>query len=341
MNRTLELESPNPDWATKFEAEALKLREILSGHWYAIYHIGSTAIPNINAKPVIDILVIVNNLIQIDVLNPLFEALGYECMGEFGIAGRRFYWKGETKRTYQIHLFEKDHPETKRHLAFRDYMLSHPDEAQAYSWIKRCLAEQFPRDIVAYENGKDSFIRAIDYRTGTSRQDQQQAKDQILLEPYNPNWQKLATAEINAIKQFIHLPYLAIEHLGSTAVEGLSAKPIMDIFIALESIDEADQWLEPLKALSYVDWPDNPDKTHARFFKGMPPFGIQRTHHVHIMAMGDEFKRRVAFRDMLRQYAHLRKQYEELKQTLAREYPDDRETYTEAKADFIQKTLSS
>lgn len=228
------------------------------------------------------------------------------------------------------------HRETKRHLAFRDYMRSHTNEAQAYSWVKRCLAEQFPDDIVAYVNGKDSFIRAIDYRTGTAKQDQHQAKDEIFLEPYNPNWKKLAAAEINAIKKFIHLPFLAIEHLGSTSVEGLRAKPIIDIFIALKNMDEVNQWTEPLKALGYIDWPDNPNKMHARFFKGMPPFGLRRTHHIHIMAMGDEFKYRVDFRNLLQENTNLRNQYEKLKCTLAKRYANDREAYTSAKAEFIK-----
>ena len=338
--RPVELVPHNPSWKNQFEVEAVYIRNILGNNLCQIDHIGSTVIPEIYAKSVIDILVAVKDLSQVDVLNSEFEKLGYECLGEYGIAGRRFYWKSKLKRTHHIHLFEQGNREIARHLAFRDYLLRHPVSAQGYSWVKRCLAAQFPIDMGAYICGKDSFIRAIDYHAGVAKQDQLAAKDQVILKPYDPIWKKLAAAEIETIRQFIHLPLVAIEHLGSTAIDGLSAKPVIDIFIALESMDQAGQWIEPLKALGYVDWPENPNKLHQRFFKGMPPFGLQRTHHLHMMPMGKKFKDRVMFRDLLCQRADLRLRYETLKQQLAQQYFDDREGYTEAKASFIKEVLA-
>ncbi len=327
------------NWVAQFNHEKLKVEKILAGNCRAIQHIGSTAIKNIYAKPVIDILVVVNDLTSVDGLNADFEALRYVCMGEYGIEGRRFYWKSKAERTHHIHLFEQGNSEIKRHLAFRDHMINDPLAAQGYSWIKRSLAEQFPCDIESYVNGKASFVRAMEYRAGVAREDQLNAPDNITLEPPNPNWKKFAAAEINAIKQSVDLSFLSIEHLGSTAIEGLSAKPIIDIFIALEDMKEALQWLEPLKALGYIDWPDNPDKTHHRYFKGMPPWGLQRTHHVHIMAMGVAFKRRIAFRNLLEKNAQLREDYELVKQKLAYQHPNDREAYTNAKAHLIKQVL--
>lgn len=339
--RQVELVPHDPSWKAQFEAEALRIQSILGSHLDGIHHIGSTAIPAIYAKPVIDILVVVNDLSFVDVLNLEFEALEYTCMGEFGIVGRRFYKKGDVKRTHHIHLFDRGHPEVKRHLAFRDYLIQHPGSAQGYSWIKRCLAKQFPSDIDAYIRAKDSFIRAMDYHAGVAKQDQLDAQDQIILEPCDPHWKKLAAAEMGAVQQAVHLPFVAIEHLGSTAIEGMSAKPLIDIFIALDSMDEAGRWTDPLKALGYIDWPDNPNKFHQRFFKGMPPFGLQRTHHLHIMPMGKKFKERIAFRDILNERADLRARYEALKQALATQYRDDREAYTDAKAVFIKEVLRS
>ncbi len=340
MGRVIELAPYQESWVSDFVAEAQKIQDVLQENCDAIHHIGSTAIPGIYAKPVIDILVTVDDLAAVGKLNSQFSALGYECLGELGIQGRCFYRKGKPGRTHHIHLFQKNNPQIERHIAFRDYLQQHPNETRAYSWIKRCLAEQFRNDIDAYVNGKDSFIRAIDYRTGHARLDQLQAKDNIMLEPYNPNWQKLAVAEINAIQQVVSLPFVAIEHLGSTAVEGLCAKPIIDIFITLENLDNINQWAAALKALGYVDWPENPNKIHLRFFKGMPPFGVQRTHHVHIMPMDDEFKQRVAFRDLLRQQPALRAEYQALKKALASQHADDREAYTNAKAQFIKQHLT-
>lgn len=339
--RKVELVAHDPTWVQQFEQEAEKIKFILADNVHAVHHIGSTAIAGIYAKPIIDFLVVVNDLAEIDELNPQFESLGYTCMGEYGISGRRFYWKTPTKHSHHIHLFEKGNTEIKRHLAFRDYLCAHADMAQGYSWIKRCLAAQFPHDIEAYVQGKSSFIETIDYFSGAPRGLQLQAEDNIQLYPFNANWPELAAAEINAIKNVINLPYVAIEHLGSTAVEGLSAKPIIDIFIALKSMHEAKHWIAGLKSLGYIDWPENPDKTHDRYFKGMPPFGKCRTHHVHIMQWGDDLQKRILFRDLLRSNVDLRHDYEKLKQSLAIKYYNDREGYTKAKADFIARSVKA
>ena len=201
--RQVQLEPHNPSWSAQFQEETLSIRTILGINCDNIYHIGSTSIPNIYAKPVIDILVVVNNLSTVDVLHPAFERLGYACMGKYGIPGRRYYWKDKIQHTHHIHLFKKDHPEIARYLAFKEYMLQHPNTAQAYSWIKRCLAKQFPTDIEAYVNGKESFVRMINHQTGCAQKDQQEASDAIRLEPHHPHWIKYAAAEIEAIQKSI------------------------------------------------------------------------------------------------------------------------------------------
>ena len=85
-------------------------------------------------------------------------------MGEFGIAGRRYFRKDnqEGVRTHHIHAFTVDSDQVKRHLAFRDYMMAHPVDAQRYSELKRRLAKKYPTNIDGYMDGKDGFIREID-----------------------------------------------------------------------------------------------------------------------------------------------------------------------------------
>lgn len=236
-----------------------------------------------------------------------------------------------------------EQPETlkiKRQQAFRNYLHEHPAVATAYAAIKLALAKQFPHDATGYQDAKGSFIRAIDYRTGHAREDQLQAKDEVVLLPYDSGWPKLAAAEIEAIKNTVPCPFLSIHHLGSTAIPGMAAKPILDIFIGVESMQSADCWTEPLQNLGYVDWPENPNKQHARFFKGMPPFGTARTHHVHIME-NEKLKERIAFCEKLRESKNLRNEYAELKTKLVQENPQDREAYTDKKAAFIRRVLSS
>jgi GrpB-like predicted nucleotidyltransferase (UPF0157 family) len=261
-------------------------------------------------------------------------------MGEYGIPGRRFYWRSKQKRTHNIHLFAEGNPEIARHIAFRDFMWMHPDSARAYSVLKLALAQVFSDDIENYVNGKSSFVQSIDYKTGMARTNQLRAEDSIIIQSYNCAWPKFAEAEISAIKAISDAPYVAIEHIGSTAVPMLASKPIIDIFITVTSISEALLWIAPLELLGYLYWSDNPDKFHLRFFKGMPPYGEKRTHHVHIVeSSNDTVEHRILFRDILRGDVQIRQDYEALKLKLSREQMQDRELYTDSKLSFIESTL--
>lgn len=340
--RFVELSPPHPGWSQSFADEANEIKKILNENLIGIHHIGSTSIPHIYAKPIIDIMPVVKDLSQVDALNAQFEALNYICMGEYGIPGRRYYWKSKSERTHHVHLFQEGSPEIIRHLAFRDFMRKNPDYANAYSWIKRYLAEAFPYDIENYVNGKASFIQMICYKTETARPSQLEALDDVVIQPYNSAWPKLADAEIKTIKEIVSLPSISIEHIGSTAVPELSSKPIIDILIVVNSIHEALSWVHPLETLGYVFWDENPDKTHLRLFKGMPPFGEKRTHHIHIVDKENKIvHQRILFRDILRRDEKVRKEYEALKIKLANSFSSDREAYTDAKGAFIESVLKS
>ena len=153
--------SYDPGWSSEFAAEAERIRSVLGGVAVAIHHIGSTAIPGLSAKPIIDMLLEVDTIQALEAHSPALVGMGYEAKGEFGIPGRRFFRKESAAgvRTHQIHAFERGSAGSERHIAFRNYMISHPDEAQAYSLLKQQLAVSHPDDIEAYMDGKDSFIK--------------------------------------------------------------------------------------------------------------------------------------------------------------------------------------
>ncbi len=152
-------------WAGEFRAEAERLTAALGDEVVAVHHVGSTAIPGISAKPIIDILLEVREVERLDGLGPEMSGLGYEAKGEFGLPGRRFFVKhaGE-RRTHQIHAYTTGNPELERHLAFRDYMISHPEDAEAYGRLKEELARRFSTDIEGYMDGKDAFIKEMERR---------------------------------------------------------------------------------------------------------------------------------------------------------------------------------
>lgn len=97
----------DPRWPAEYEKESEKIKAILGENCVAIYHIGSTAVPGLAAKPIIDIMPVVRSLEKTDQKASEFEKEGYEYLGEFGIRGRRYLRKGQDERTHQVHIFEE------------------------------------------------------------------------------------------------------------------------------------------------------------------------------------------------------------------------------------------
>jgi len=152
----------NPQWPEMFRREAAKIVAIFGPELVDLHHIGSTSVPGLSAKPIIDMMPLVRDINEVDRFNPAMAQLGYEPMGEYGIPGRRYFRKGgDENRSHHLHAFGFDSPEVARHLDFRDYLIAHPTEARQYADLKTRLAEQFPHDIERYMDGKDAFIKTI------------------------------------------------------------------------------------------------------------------------------------------------------------------------------------
>ena len=163
--RTIEVVDYRPEWEKMFQEEEKKIRKILGKNCIAVYHIGSTSIKGLPAKPIIDIMPVVKDISLVDAHDPEFRALGYDCRGEFGIPGRRFYAKGGDHRTHHIHIFEKSSKaDIKRHLAVRDYLRSHPDTAREYAELKKNLAARYPHDNDGYCDGKDAYTKELEQK---------------------------------------------------------------------------------------------------------------------------------------------------------------------------------
>jgi GrpB-like predicted nucleotidyltransferase (UPF0157 family) len=172
--RRVEVFPPNPVWREQYHSEAKRLQEAFGESLSAIHHIGSTAIQGIYTKPVIDILVEVQDIERILPEEAAVVALGYEGRGEYGIPGRRYFRRGDYHEpTFHVHVFQHDHPAVHNHLNFRDYLNAHPERAQDYSRLKQALTRQFPQDIERYMAGKDGLIKQIleeaaQWRAGTT-----------------------------------------------------------------------------------------------------------------------------------------------------------------------------
>ncbi len=166
--------------------------------------------------------------------------------------------------------------------------------------------------------------------------------DAIELVSYDGQWSILAEAEINRLRGILPKEHVIdMQHVGSTAIPGMLAKPIIDIQIAVDSLSAIkENVIENLKVGDYVYWADNPDKERMFFVKGMPPFGEKRTHHLHIVEpQSKHWLSKLLFRDYLIAHPISAKEYQQLKINLAEQYKNDREKYTSEKTDFINKIL--
>ena len=115
--------------------------------------------PNLAAKPIIDILLEVRDANRLDEYGAEMREIGYTPKGEFGILGRRFYLKGEIDRTHHVHAFNENSLEIKRHLAFRDYLIANPMIANKYGQIKQESVKKCNNDIAKYIKLKSDFIK--------------------------------------------------------------------------------------------------------------------------------------------------------------------------------------
>jgi site-specific DNA recombinase len=174
----------DPFWEVEYENESQKIKNILKDILVEVYHIGSTAVKGLAAKSIIDIMPVVTNISLVDKHNKEFVAIGYECMGEFGIEGRRYFRKGGDNRTHQIHIFEQsNHKDINRHIAVRDFLRTHPDIALEYGELKMERAYRFSEDIEGYCTGKPKIRVAAYCRVSTDSEEQASSYD-IQIEHY-------------------------------------------------------------------------------------------------------------------------------------------------------------
>lgn len=155
----------HPRWKLAFEAEAPVLEACFGESLVALHHIGSTAIPGIMAKPIIDILVEAASLASIDACAAAMTQTGYQARGEYGVPGRRYFSKpGESAGAlgFHVHAFLQGSPQAVRHLCFRDYLLMRPDMAEEYSALKLSMSDQFGVLEPDYQERKAGFVEHIE-----------------------------------------------------------------------------------------------------------------------------------------------------------------------------------
>jgi GrpB-like predicted nucleotidyltransferase (UPF0157 family) len=161
----VQLHSYDPQWAESARIESNALVATMEPTVLSVHHIGSTAIPGILARPILDLMPVVSSLAALDSRRATIESLGYEWWGELGLPGRRYCTKTDpltARRLVQLHCYVQGSSEIVRHLAFRDYLRLYPALAAIYEREKVHCYTLHPDDSHAYGDCKAAWIREVE-----------------------------------------------------------------------------------------------------------------------------------------------------------------------------------
>ncbi|MCY4581457.1 MAG: GrpB family protein [Chloroflexi bacterium] len=160
--RQIEIADYNPGWPLAFEREASAILEARRSWVVEVHHVGSTSVPGLAAKPVLDMLPVAAGPAEALEAVHRMVALGYRYRGENGIPGRLYFQKDVDGRDVaHVHMFPVGHPAIRTHLAFRDHLRTHPETARDYERLKRELAAKHVDDREAYTDAKAGFIEGV------------------------------------------------------------------------------------------------------------------------------------------------------------------------------------
>lgn len=153
----VEVVAYDPSWPARYDVEADRIRAALGSTLRVVEHVGSTSVPGLAAKPVVDIAASVESFDELE--TPALEALGYRYVAEFEdeLPNRRYFTSGDV----HLHVYEHEHEEFMDYVRFRDYLRTHPQDAQAYGDLKLRLADEHAGDREGYQAGKAPFVARL------------------------------------------------------------------------------------------------------------------------------------------------------------------------------------
>ena len=335
-SKPIEVADYDPKWPVLFAEIAARVRAVFTdGSLACVEHVGSTSVAGLPAKPIVDIDVVIPTRANLPDAITRLAALGYEHQGDMGIPSREAFRRPPESPRHNLYVCAQDSPELQRHLAFRDYLRAHPDAARQYGELKRELAARHVSDRDAYVDGKAEFIRDILQKAGVGT-----STEQVEVVDYDPCWPELFAAEAASLRSAFGASLVALEHIGSTSVPGLAAKPVIDIQAVVRNLAEAQAAVPALAGLGYEPGVFARDPERRLFFKKFSAEG-RLTHHLHVYAPDHPaHSEHLLFRDHLRLHPDEAQRYCELKQQLAQQYRQERVAYSHAKTEYIEAVLN-
>jgi GrpB-like predicted nucleotidyltransferase (UPF0157 family) len=161
MGTPVEIVDYDPEWPRIFARFRDKIASSLGSLATRIEHVGSTAVPGLAAKPVIDLDVVISCWADLPAVISNLRPLGYHPQGDLGVPGREAFTSPSGEPSHHLYVCADDSPQLARHLIFRDTLRAQPDTVRAYADLKRSLAEKFGGDRTAYADAKTAFVKRV------------------------------------------------------------------------------------------------------------------------------------------------------------------------------------
>jgi GrpB-like predicted nucleotidyltransferase (UPF0157 family) len=338
----VELSDYDVAWPGLYERERSRILGVLPGA--ELEHVGSTSVPGLCAKPVIDLLLVVDDAADEASYVPALESAGY------WVSVREDDWhdhrilKGPDTNV-NLHVFPRGCAQVRRHLIFRDWLRARDDDREVYARTKRKLAAQEWDRVQDYAAAKNEVVLEIlerAYLAWRAVPDDVEFVTEnpphnapVELREYDPVWPQWYAAEEAKIRAALGDAVVRVEHCGSTSVPGLAAKPLIDILLVVPDSADEDAYVPALVAAGYYLRLRERSWYEHRLLKGVVP-----NVNMHVFSPAcEEVDRMLTFRDRLRSHPQDRAEYEATKRALASRTWRQVQDYADAKTQVVERII--
>ncbi|MET9629392.1 GrpB family protein [Lentzea sp. NPDC006480] len=337
----IELADYDSAWPGLYERERERILAALPGAW--LEHVGSTSVPGLCAKPVIDLLLVVDDAAGESYV-PALEAAGYRMSVQEDDWHHHRILKGPDTNI-NLHVFPRGCAQVRRHLIFRDWLRDNDSDRELYARVKRELSAREWERVQDYAAAKSEVVLEIlerAYLTWRAEPGDVEFVTQdpphdgpIVLREYDPVWSRWFGAEEARIRAALGDAAVRLEHVGSTSVPGLVAKPVIDILLVVPDSDDEDAYVPALvEAGYYLRLRERSWHGHRLLKSTVPDVNL----HVFSPA-SEEVDRMLVFRDRLRSHPRDREEYERAKRALAARTWDRVQDYADAKTRVVERII--
>jgi GrpB-like predicted nucleotidyltransferase (UPF0157 family) len=338
----IELADYDLAWPGLYERERARILAALPDA--ELEHVGSTSVPGLCAKPVIDLLLVVDDAADEASYVPALEAAGYRVtVREDDWHDHRILKGPDTN--INLHVFPRGCAQVRRHVIFRDWLRDNESDRELYARTKRGLAAREWERVQDYAAAKNEVVLEIlerAYVTWRAEPDDVEFVTQdpphnapITLRDYDPVWPRWYAAEEAKIRAALGDVVVRVEHCGSTSVPGLAAKPLIDILLVVPDSTDEDAYVPALVEAGYYLRLRERSWYGHRLLKGTVP-----NVNMHVFSPAcEEVDRMLAFRDRLRTHPRDRVEYEETKRALAGRTWERVQDYADAKTRVVERII--